>query len=219
MAKNKYYAVKVGKEPGIYKTWDFCKEQVEGYSGAEYKSFKTKAEAEAYLRGEPIDTREKISSQKALEEEIDISWLKENELIAYVDGSYRDEDKSFSYGLLLLGKDIDEKYSQRFQNKELATMRNVAGELKGALMAMKRSIELNKHKLYMYYDYAGIENWATGTWKTNKIGTMMYKQYVDQIADILQLEFIKVEAHSGDVGNEIVDSLAKEAEFELYVEL
>ena len=28
----KFYAVKEGKKPGIYHTWDECKEQVNGYS-------------------------------------------------------------------------------------------------------------------------------------------------------------------------------------------
>ena len=45
----KYYAVKVGKRPGVYKTWEDCSEQVRGFSGAEYKSFKTQEEAENFL--------------------------------------------------------------------------------------------------------------------------------------------------------------------------
>ena len=31
--KNNFYAVKQGKNKGIYKTWDECKAQVEGFSG------------------------------------------------------------------------------------------------------------------------------------------------------------------------------------------
>ncbi|MBQ2004700.1 MAG: RNase H1/viroplasmin domain-containing protein, partial [Peptococcaceae bacterium] len=34
MAGKKYYAVKVGRETGIFTTWDACKAQVQGYSGA-----------------------------------------------------------------------------------------------------------------------------------------------------------------------------------------
>ena len=45
----KYYAVKKGLKTGIFRTWEECKANVSGYSGASYKSFKTKAEAEAYL--------------------------------------------------------------------------------------------------------------------------------------------------------------------------
>ncbi len=45
----KFYAVKKGRKPGVYTTWDECKEQVHGYSGAEYKSFNSMNEALAYI--------------------------------------------------------------------------------------------------------------------------------------------------------------------------
>ncbi len=48
--KQKYYAVWQGKVPGIYTDWDSCKAQVAGVQGAQYKSFDTRAEAEAALR-------------------------------------------------------------------------------------------------------------------------------------------------------------------------
>ncbi len=46
----KFYAVKKGKKPGIYKSWDECKAQVDGYSGAVYKSFKILSEAEGFYK-------------------------------------------------------------------------------------------------------------------------------------------------------------------------
>ncbi|TMT02063.1 hypothetical protein FD687_02850 [Apilactobacillus kunkeei] len=46
---SKFYAVRKGRKPGIYGTWDECKDQVNGYAGAEYKSFKTQDEAKAYM--------------------------------------------------------------------------------------------------------------------------------------------------------------------------
>lgn len=48
MAK-KYYAVRVGKVPGIYQTWDECKKNVHGFPAAEYKSFMSMEEAKAYM--------------------------------------------------------------------------------------------------------------------------------------------------------------------------
>ena len=45
----KFYAVKNGKTPGIYETWDECKENVSGFPGAEYKSFKTLEEAKEFM--------------------------------------------------------------------------------------------------------------------------------------------------------------------------
>ena len=49
LSKRKFYAVRKGKKTGIFNTWDECKEQVNGYSGAEYKSFTLKEEAEEYI--------------------------------------------------------------------------------------------------------------------------------------------------------------------------
>ena len=48
----KFYAVKEGKKTGIYHTWDECKEQVNGYSGAVYKSFTNEEEAKAFIKKE-----------------------------------------------------------------------------------------------------------------------------------------------------------------------
>ena len=47
MAKKKYYAVKRGKTPGIYLTWEDCRSQISGFSGAVYKGFETLEEAAA----------------------------------------------------------------------------------------------------------------------------------------------------------------------------
>ena len=44
--KQKYYVVWQGKKPGIYDSWEACKEQVHGVLGAQYKGFDTLAEAE-----------------------------------------------------------------------------------------------------------------------------------------------------------------------------
>lgn len=44
--KQKYYVVWRGKRPGIYLSWEDCKRQIDGYDGAQYKSFTTKDEAE-----------------------------------------------------------------------------------------------------------------------------------------------------------------------------
>ena len=45
MAKKKYYVVWVGRQPGIYPSWAECAEQVNGFSGAKYKSFEEEAQA------------------------------------------------------------------------------------------------------------------------------------------------------------------------------
>lgn len=47
MAKKKYYVVWSGRIPGIYTDWDICRQQVNGFEGAQYKSYPTQEEAEA----------------------------------------------------------------------------------------------------------------------------------------------------------------------------
>ncbi|RME73582.1 MAG: ribonuclease H [Chloroflexi bacterium] len=47
MARQKYYVVWKGREPGIYTTWDECSAQVNGFPGAQYKAFDRLNEARA----------------------------------------------------------------------------------------------------------------------------------------------------------------------------
>lgn len=52
MAKQKYYVVWEGKQPGVYNTWAECQAQTDHYTGAKYKSYESKAAAEeAYKAG------------------------------------------------------------------------------------------------------------------------------------------------------------------------
>ncbi|KAF3919884.1 hypothetical protein ABW21_db0204756 [Orbilia brochopaga] len=52
----KFYAVRTGFTPGIYKTYPDCLAQVTGYKKAEFKSFTTQREAELYLSGKDPST-------------------------------------------------------------------------------------------------------------------------------------------------------------------
>ncbi|HEN9012873.1 TPA: viroplasmin family protein [Streptococcus agalactiae] len=49
--KPKYYAVKKGRQIGVFLTWEECKEQVDHYKEPLYKSFNTVEEAESYIGG------------------------------------------------------------------------------------------------------------------------------------------------------------------------
>jgi hypothetical protein len=45
----KFYVVRRGRSLGIYYSWTDCSSQVTGFSNAEFKSFKSFAEARNYL--------------------------------------------------------------------------------------------------------------------------------------------------------------------------
>ena len=117
----KFYAVKKGRKPGIYMSWDACKAQVMGFPNARYKGFKTKAEAEAFLNPDANE----------------LMQIDEDTLVAYVDGSYDHSQKRFSYGMVLMHDGIERYFAYPYEDKELATMRNVAGEIKGSEAAMR----------------------------------------------------------------------------------
>ena len=48
----KFYAVKVGRKTGVFDNWEECKEQVDGFNGAEYKAFKSYDECYKYFDDE-----------------------------------------------------------------------------------------------------------------------------------------------------------------------
>lgn len=48
---SKFYVVWAGRETGIFTDWNTCKKQVDGFTGARYKSFTSRAEAEAAFTG------------------------------------------------------------------------------------------------------------------------------------------------------------------------
>lgn len=52
MSKKNFYAVRRGANTGVYTTWDAIKPLVLGVSGAIYKGFKTRSEADAWVRGD-----------------------------------------------------------------------------------------------------------------------------------------------------------------------
>ena len=191
MAK-KYYAVKKGRSTGIFATWEECKASVNGYSGAQYKSFSTLADAQEYLG------MERKARLKA-------------EAYAFVDGSFNSSTGVYGYGGFLVYKKERYTLMGSGNDEQMSSMRNVAGEVLGSMAAVEKALELGIKSLDIYYDYMGIQMWATGEWKRNKAGTIAYFDYMQSVKDKINLNFVKVKGHSGVEGNEEADRLAKQA--------
>lgn len=194
MAK-KFYAVKVGRKPGIYKTWEECQRQINGFSGAVYKGFMDKEEAEAFISG---DSCQKKGSE-------------ETQAVAYVDGSFNSKTGEFSYGAVLFYNGEELHFSQKYSDRSLAEMHNVAGEIKGAEAAIRFCLDNNISSITIYHDYEGIAKWCSGEWKARKAGTIAYADFYKKASEKVYVRFVKVKGHSGDKYNDIADMLAKKA--------
>ena len=204
MAKKNFYAVKRGRTIGIFNSWTECQASIAGYSNAEFQGFATKEEAENYLAGS-----EKKTSITKVKENIDPL---ETRLIAYVDGSYDDSLKKYSFGcvFLLPSGDII-KESGNGDNPESVAIRNVAGEMLGAMYAVKWAIANNYSEVEIRYDYAGIEKWAVGEWRAKNSLAAKYAEAIKKWQSEINILFSKVVAHSNNKYNDMADELAKEA--------
>ena len=204
MGKNnkKFYAVKVGLVPGIYTTWAECQQNINGFSGAIYKSFETIEDAENFLNDKSIPEIKNDSVQRI---------YTKTEAVAYVDGSYRQETNEYAYGAIVFYDGGEEHFAEKFDDADMAKMRNVAGEIEGAKRVMRFCAEMGIKSIDIFYDYEGIAAWCTGAWRTNQEGTKEYRKYYNSIKDKVNINFVKVKAHSGDTYNELADNLAKSA--------
>lgn len=194
MAK-KFYAVKIGKTPGVYETWVECQNQINGFSGAVYKGFMTREEADAFIG---------MENNSAGRQE-------ETEAVAYVDGSYDSSVNAFSYGAVLFHNGQELHFSEKYTDSDLAEMNNVAGEIKGSEAAIQYCLDHNISSVTIYHDYEGIAKWCNGEWKARKKGTIAYAEFYKKASAKIQIQFVKVKGHSGDKYNELADKLAKEA--------
>lgn len=201
MAKKKVYAVRKGKTTGLFCSWSECEAAVTGYPGAEFKSFLTEDEAKKYLGYEDL----KVENKEVLNKE-------EHGLVAYVDGSFDAAIGKYAFGCVILTPDGDIiKESGNGDNPESLAIRNVAGEMLGAMTAVRWAIKNGYDNLELRYDYEGIEKWATGAWKAKNTLTQKYAEYMQRQQNHIKISFRKVKAHSGDYYNEEADKLAKEA--------
>lgn len=211
----KYYAVRHGKQTGIVESWDECKALVHGVAGAEYKSFKTRDEAQRYMEGtssesRPEKTEKKVEQEIGTQEEVAVC-PDDDTMVAYIDGSYNTKTKVYGYGAVIFYR--HEKVARKGSDSrpEYAEMRNVSGELIAAGKVIELALKIGVRRLDLYYDYEGIEKWPTRKWKANKDFTQRYAVYVRRAMASLDIRFFKVEAHTGDRYNEEADQLAKQA--------
>lgn len=208
MAKKKIYAVRKGHKTGLFDTWAECQKAVNGYSGAEFRGFTEKEEALAFLGMETVGS---VSSDKAKEAAGEVT-VPENMVIAYVDGSFEKSIERYAFGCVLLTPDGEEiRESGSGSDPACAAIRNVAGEMLGALHAVRWAQKNGYPAIEIRYDYEGVEKWVTGVWRAKTPLTSKYAKMMQEAGSQIRISFCKVAAHTGNHYNELADQLAKSA--------
>lgn len=213
MAKSKFYAVRKGLVPGIYKTWAECEANVKGFSGAEYKSFGTMGEAEGYMAGNAPASESEPAPAPASFGNAETGMRLEYPY-AFTDGSYNKKTAVSGWGgFLCLGYGAaDIELTGTEKRPAWTAMRNVAGEVMGCMAAVAKALELGLPVIHIYHDYTGVSCWPDGAWSANKPETREYRDFIREARKRgLQVIFHKVSAHTGIPGNEAADRLAKRA--------
>ncbi len=207
MAKKNFYAVKVGKTPGIYKTWPECQANTSGFPGAVFKGFETLAEAQAFMDIEVTADATPPCSDTGVNVGVDNL----PPVYAFTDGSFNVATGVYGFGGFLHYSDTADDIEIRGNGNdpEEAVSRNVSGEVHGAVAAMHKAVELGLTEMTLFYDYEGIEKWPLRLWKTNKKISIFYVNEYDSIKDKLKVNFVHVKAHTGIPGNEAADRMAK----------
>ena len=208
MAKKKIYAVRKGHKTGLFDSWAECQKATAGYSGAEFRGFTDREEALAFLK---METEKTVSIDKD-REAAGVVEVPENMVIAYVDGSFEKSIGRYAFGCVILTPDGEEiRRSGSGSDPAGVAIRNVAGEMLGAMNAVKWAQENGYPAVEIRYDYEGVEKWVTGVWRAKTPLTSKYAAHMQAAGKELHISFCKVAAHTGNHYNEEADQLAKSA--------
>jgi len=199
----KFYGVRRGRTTGVVDSWDACRKQVYKFPDAEYKAFPTREEALAFVSPSSPNLENPKKKSEVSSDSTTSVW---------VDGScFPQSDGSLRIGWGILVKQGGEEVYRAKGNDiplEAVVHRNVAGEIFGILKSLEWCQAQGIAEVTLYFDYQGLESWATGAWRAKFPFTQLYAQTVK--ASGIKIHWIKVKAHSGIPENDIVDQLAKE---------
>lgn len=207
MAKNKYYAVAVGRVPGIYESWPDCQAQVNGFPNATFKGFPEKTDAEAFMQ-----SYQNGGADTGKEEPAEDPFAKEyagRHAFIYVDGSYNGKTNGYGYGVYV----EDEKSPKVFVGGAPCEFNgnNIEGEIKAATVALDYAQKCGKYdSVTICHDLKHIGLIGDHVETPHTAYTIDYGNFVDKVRRSgLAVDFIHTKGHTGIKGNEYVDKLAK----------
>jgi len=129
-----------------------------------------------------------------------------------VDGSYNSTTERYSYGLVAVRNNIVEYIdSDCAKDSYKTSIRQIAGELGGAIKAVEYALSRGDKKVVIFHDYEGVSHHATGFWERREQSSVEYYNRMNELMNLgIEVIFVKVDSHTGDLFNELVDEKCKE---------
>lgn len=213
MATKKFYAIAVGRKPGIYEVWPIAQAQVQGYPGAIFKGFATRSEAQIWLANPTHHPAVGTRAPRLIPAQEDSS-PQDDGVTIYTDGGARYNPGPGGYGVVQIYQGIKKELSGGYR---LTT--NNRMELMGCIVAL-RALEDRELPITLYSDSSYVVNgiskgWAI-SWRKNgwlksdrqpAINPDLWAELLDLING-LAITFKWVKGHAGHPMNERCDELA-----------
>lgn len=205
---SKFYAVRVGRTPGVYTTWNDAKKEVNGYPGAVFKSFPSLSDAQSFLH-HPIVPALNNPNMNNIQLTTVQTPLHESKII-YTDGSCINYIGGF--GIVEIENDQEVK---SFYGRCPGTATNQIAEL----YAIKNALTLYSGNLTIYTDSQYSINcltnwyktWQHNGWKNSKNESVANQELIKEILELQKnrdIIYQHVYGHRGDRFNERADQLA-----------
>ena len=195
-----YYAVAIGKEPGIYFTWKDCEQQVKGVKNAKFKKFNNEEEANQFLASNNEINKENIVP----------------DYYVYTDGACSGNPGPGGWGAVIFDKENNQK---NISGNEKNTTNNRM-ELLAAIMALKKIKSNSQITIYTDSTYVknGITewmfNWKKNDWKTASKKPVKNKDLwikLDKLCEKNKVSWKWVKGHGTNKYNNLADQLATSA--------
>lgn len=164
----KVYAVRSGKQTGIFNTWEECQSATKGYSGAEYKSFKSMADAEQYMRGDAP---------------LSVSLPSVGVLLTFTSKLKGDVLK---FTVTLQSKLMTDVVS--VETDVSGYPLSLVSDILPVVTGLYRAKSLGISEVTVVHRNEGIEAWYTGAWSANTDFTRQYAAVVRSLGLVLKFE-------------------------------
>ena len=224
----KIYAVKVGRQKGLFATWAECEMQVKGFPGAKFKGFTSKSEAEEWLSGkvsgvadtgkQTADVSAVTSSRRRVKaERKPEAAQEETDFIIYTDGScLRNPDGPGGWAAVIINTETGEVQELHEGNPSTTNNRMELSAAIGALSSVREgsTVALYTDSQYMKNAFTRnwLRNWKRNGWKTSQGTDVLNKDLwlrLDELFSSRQVFFRWVKGHAGNTYNERCDMLAR----------